>query len=65
MTQMTLRVYRINAKTGERTEVSYREVNTDSRDWLEPLPGSFPPCECKRCLEEPRRGPDPPLTTPA
>jgi hypothetical protein len=51
---MTLRVYRLNARTGERRPLT--SVTVEVSDSGSQAPGSvvgFPPCRCPRCRPGP------------
>jgi hypothetical protein len=45
---MTIAVYRVNPKTGVRTDVQSKRtfVPGDVPEWA----GGFPPCTCPRCV---------------
>jgi hypothetical protein len=47
---MTIRIYRIAAATGERTELLPRHEVEPSAGWEIHTALDWPPCRCPRCL---------------
>jgi hypothetical protein len=52
VTVLSIKVYRVDAQSGERREVSQREWSNETLPFEPLMSHRWPPCQCSKCKDE-------------